>query len=84
MALLFVKKLDKRLVLFLNQLYLAEDLLDRVHAASNYNSNCNLRNSQNFEIPFARLCSFQSSFFPSTLRLWNNTEESIRSAPNQC
>ena len=44
-------------------------------------SNYNVRNSQDLEIPFARLCSFESSFFPSTLRLWNSTEESIRNAP---
>ena len=44
-------------------------------------SNYDLRNSQNFEIPFARLCLFESSFFPSALRLWNSTGESIRKAP---
>ena len=43
-------------------------------------SNCNFSNSQNFEIPFNQLCSFESSFFPSTLRLWDNTEELIRNA----
>ena len=57
--------------------YLTDLLPSRVDVMSNYN----LRNSQNFEIPFARLCSFESSFFPSTLRLWNSTEESIRNAP---
>ena len=42
-------------------LYLSDLLPRRVEAASNYN----LRNSQNFEIPFTRLCSFETSFFPS-------------------
>ena len=44
--------------------YLTDLLPRRVDAVSNYN----LRNSQNFEIPFARVCSCESSFFPSTLR----------------
>ena len=57
--------------------YLTDLLPSRVDVVSNYN----LRNSQNFEIPFARLCLFESSFLPSTLRLWNSTEESIRNAP---
>ena len=56
--------------------YLTDLLPRRVDVVSNYN----LRNNQNFEIPFARLCSFESSIFPSTLRLWNSTEESIGNA----
>ncbi|MEW8548488.1 MAG: reverse transcriptase family protein [Candidatus Thiodiazotropha sp.] len=50
--------------------YLQELLPNTVMNTSNYN----LRNSQNFDIPFSRLCSFESSFFPSTLRLWNNLD----------
>ena len=34
-----------------------------------------LRNKQNFEVPYARLCSYENSFFPSTLRLWNDITE---------
>ena len=56
--------------------YLTDLLPNRIDAVSTYN----LRNSQNFEIPFARLCSFESSFFPSTLKLWNNTDQSIRNS----
>ena len=39
-----------------------------------------LRNSNNYTIPFARLSSFQSSFFPSTLRLWNGLRNDVRSS----
>ena len=42
--------------------YLNDLLPNTVNAASNYN----LRNTLNFEIPFARLCSYENSFFPST------------------
>ena len=35
-------------------------------------NNYNLRNSKNFTIPPGRLSLYQSSFFPSTIRLWNN------------
>ena len=50
-------------------LYLSDLHPRRVEAASNYN----LRNSQNFEIPFTRLCSF----FPYTIRLWNNLDNPL-------
>ena len=39
-----------------------------------------LRNSNNYTIPFAGLSSFQSSFFPSTLRLWNGLSNEVRSS----
>ena len=39
-----------------------------------------LRNSNNYTNPFARLSSFQSSFFPSTLRLWNGLSNEVRSS----
>ena len=39
-------------------------------------SNYNLRNNTNNDLPFCRLCSYETSYFPSTLKLWNvlNTE----------
>ena len=37
-----------------------------------------LSNNNNCTIPFARFSSFQSSFFPSTLRLWNGLSNEIR------
>ena len=52
------------------------DLPNRVDQAANYN----LRNSENFQVPFSRLCSFDSSFFPATLRLWNVLDLSIRNS----
>ena len=52
------------------------DLLSYRNAASNYN----VRGSSNFEIQFARLCSYASSFFPSTLKLWNKLLLYIRSS----
>ena len=57
-------------------LCLSDLLPRRVAAASNYN----LRNSQKFEIPFTSLCSFETSFFPSTIRLWNNLDNPTRNA----
>ena len=56
--------------------YLSDLLPNRVDQATNYN----LRNSENFQVPFSRLCSFDSSFFPATLRLWNNLDLSIRNS----
>ena len=55
---------------------LSDILPNRVDQAANYN----LRNSENFQVPFSRLCSFDSSFFPATLRLWNDLDLSIRNS----
>lgn len=55
--------------------YLTDLLPNRVNEANNYN----LRNRNDFKIPFSRLCSYESSFLPSTLKLWNNLEPDIRS-----
>ena len=54
--------------------YLSDLLPNRVNEVGNYN----LRNSDNYQIPFSRLCSFDTSFFPATLRLWNDLDQSIR------
>jgi hypothetical protein len=45
--------------------------------------NYNLRNSKNFTIPPGRLSLYQSSFFPSTIRLWNNLPTDLRNSPCQ-
>ena len=39
-------------------------------------SNYNLSSNTNYDLPFCRLCSYETSYFPSTLKLWNdlNTE----------
>ena len=57
-------------------LYLSDLLPRRFEAASNYNQ----RNSQNFKISFTRLCSFETSFLSSTIRLWNNLDNPTRNA----
>ena len=57
--------------------YLNDLLPNRVNETNNYN----LRNRNNFEIPFSRLCSFESSFFSSTLKLWNELDLEVRTAP---
>ena len=54
--------------------YLQDLLPDTVGATSSYD----LRNSANFKLPFTRLCSF----FPSTLKLWNELDLWIRSIPS--
>ena len=46
-------------------------------------NNYNLRNSKNFTIPSGRLSLYQSSFFPSTIRLWNNLPTDLRNSPCQ-
>lgn len=56
--------------------YLSDLLPDRVNETSNYN----LRNNQNFQVPFSRLCSYDTSFIPSTLRLWNGLDFTIRNS----
>ena len=57
--------------------YLTDLLPNRIQDISLYN----LRNNQDFQVPFTRLCSFESSFFPSSLRLRNNLELQIRNSP---
>ena len=57
--------------------YLKDLLPNRVNETNNYN----LRNRNDFEIPSFRLCSFESSFFPSTLKLWNELDMEIRTDP---
>jgi hypothetical protein len=46
-------------------------------------NNYNLHNSKNFTIPPGRLSLYQSSFFPSTVRLWNNLPTDLRNSPYQ-
>ena len=54
------------------------DLLpNRVNNITAYN----LRNSNDFEIPFSRLCSYEDSYCPSTLKLWNELDSQVRTLP---
>ena len=57
--------------------YLRDLLPNRVDETSTYN----LRNNTDFVIPFSRLCSYESSFFPSTLKLWNDLDTQIGTLP---
>ena len=41
----------------------------------------NLRNSNKYRVPFARLESYRRSFFPMTLSNWNSLDDSIREKP---
>lgn len=54
--------------------YLTDFLPNRVKETNGYN----LRNRNDFEVSFYRLCSYESSFFPTTLKLWNYREMGIR------
>ena len=46
------------------------------------NMNRNLRNSNKFRVPFARIESYRRSFFPMTLSNWNNLDNAIRAKPS--
>ena len=41
----------------------------------------NLRNQTDYSNPFNRLQLYRNSFFPSSIKLWNNLTPEIRSAP---
>jgi hypothetical protein len=41
----------------------------------------NLRNQTDYSNPFTRLQLYRNSFFPSSIKLWNNLPLEIRSAP---
>ena len=41
-----------------------------------------LRNSANITVPYTRLNIYQKSFFPATIKLWNELEEGIKVSPN--
>ena len=58
--------------------YLTDRMPNRVSDVSNYN----LRNNLDINIPFTRLCSFETLFFPSTLKLWNDLDPQIRCSPS--
>ena len=48
--------------------YLIDLLLSLVTDVRYYN----FRNNTNYDLPFCRLCSYETSYFPSTLKLWND------------
>ena len=48
--------------------YLNDLLPSLVNDVSNYN----LRNNTSYNLPFCSLCSYETSYFHSTLKLWND------------
>ena len=58
-------------------LYLINLLPNRVNNRTAYNQ----RNSNDFEIPVSRLRSYEDSYFPSTLKLWNELDPQVRTLP---
>ena len=54
--------------------YLKNFLPNRVGDQTHYQ----LRNNQNYEVPYSRLFSYENSYFPSTLRLWNELDQDTR------
>ena len=54
------------------------DLLpNRVNDITAYN----LRNRNDFDIRFSRLCSFENLYIQSTLKLWNELDPQFRTLP---
>ena len=56
--------------------YLRNLLPNRVGDQTHYQ----LRDNQNYEVPYSRLCSYEISYFPSTLRLWNELHQDTRNS----
>jgi hypothetical protein len=54
--------------------YLVETCPSLVGERNNYN----LRNAEDIEIPLGRKTGYFNSFFPNTIRLWNNLDRSIK------
>ena len=57
--------------------YLCSLLPPRIGA----NVNRNLRNSNDYRVPFTRIETYRRSFFPRTLTYWNNLDVSIKNKP---
>ena len=57
--------------------YLKDLLPSLVNDVENYN----IRNTTNYDIPFCRLCSYGTSFFPSIIKLWNDLNTKTHNIP---
>ena len=57
--------------------YLQDLIPDRVQVRTRYN----LRNTQDRDIPLARISSYSNSFFPAATRNWNELKESTKRSP---
>lgn len=80
---LAVRRERRKLCIFYNIVtgsapdYLQDLLPGTVGQGNNYN----LRNARDYNLPRGRLCVYRNSFFPHTIRLWNNLPNSIRDLP---
>jgi hypothetical protein len=57
--------------------YLQDLMPDRVQARTKYN----LRNTENRDVPLARISTYSNSFFPSATRLWNELNRPAKVSP---
>jgi hypothetical protein len=57
--------------------YLQDLMPDRVQARTRYN----LRNTQDRDIPLARISSYSNSFFPAATRHWNELKATTKRSP---
>ena len=56
--------------------YLKNLLANRVGDQKHYQ----LINNQNYKVPYSRLCSYENSYFPLTLRIWNELDQDTRNS----
>ena len=75
---------QRKLVLFnkITQGQCPEYLTDLMPPLVSESTNYNLRTSQNYTTPLSRLTLYQKSFFPSTLKLWNDLDLTMRNSPS--
>lgn len=60
----------------------SEYLNDLMPQLVSESTNYNLRSSQNYYTPLSRLTLYQKSFFPATLKHWNDLDIPIRNSPS--
>jgi hypothetical protein len=81
---LSIRREQRKLVLFykITQGQCSEYLTDLMPPLVSESINYNLWSSQNFTTPLSRLTLYQKSFFPATLKLWNDLDIIIRNSPS--
>jgi hypothetical protein len=57
--------------------YLQDLIPDRVQARTRYN----LRNTENRDVPLARISAYSNSFFPAGTRVWNELDRATKHSP---
>ena len=70
------RRTNKKLTLMFTIVNYLKNLPNRVGDQTHYQ----LRNNPNYEVPYSRLCSYKNSYFPSTLRLWNELDQDTRNS----